>query len=98
MGQGLLTICIQIASDITGIDPRLIDARVDTTFALGCGQTTGSRATVFSGNAVAIAARHLRAALDAGETLDGMKGRVSSRATSTISPRRPSTSTTRRFT
>jgi CO/xanthine dehydrogenase Mo-binding subunit len=76
MGQGLLTICIQIASDITGIDPRLIDARVDTTFALGCGQTTGSRATVFSGNAVAIAARHLRAALDAGETLDGMKGRV----------------------
>lgn len=76
MGQGLLTICIQIASDITGIDPRLIDARVDTTFALGCGQTTGSRATVFSGNAVAIAARHLRAALDAGETLDGLKGRV----------------------
>jgi xanthine dehydrogenase molybdenum-binding subunit len=76
MGQGLLTICIQIASDITGVDPRLIDAKVDTTFALGCGQTTGSRATVFSGNAVAIAARRMREALDAGETLSTMVGRV----------------------
>lgn len=76
MGQGLLTICIQIASDLTGVDPRLIDAKVDTTFALGCGQTTGSRATIFSGNAVAIAARRMREALDTGETLESMKGRI----------------------
>ena len=69
MGQGLLTLCIQICSDITGLDPRTMDARVDTTFALGCGQTTGSRATVFSGNAVALAARKLREALDAGGTI-----------------------------
>jgi len=76
MGQGLLTVCVQITSDLTGVDPRRIDARVDTTYALGCGQTTGSRATVLSGNAVADAARKLRAALDAGETLDSMEGRV----------------------
>ena len=36
--------------------------RVDTTFALGCGQTTGSRATLFGGRAVVSAAQKLRAA------------------------------------
>lgn len=76
MGQGLLTICIQIACDIAGLDPRQVDARVDTTFALGCGQTTGSRATIFSGNAVADAARKLRARLDAGATLHDLAGEV----------------------
>ena len=35
---------------------RSSDPKVDSTFALGCGQTTGSRATLFGGRAVASAA------------------------------------------
>ena len=76
MGQGLLTICVQIACDIAGLDPRNVDAKVDTTYALGCGQTTGSRATIFSGNAVADAARKLRIDLDGGATLESLEGEV----------------------
>ena len=71
-----LTLCIQICSDVTGLDPRTMDARVDTTFALGCGQTTGSRATIFSGNAVSLAAAKLRTALDGGATLAALEGQV----------------------
>ena len=50
--------------------------RVDATFALDCGQTTGSRATLFAGNAVTSAARKLRAALDAGGTLASLAGQT----------------------
>jgi xanthine dehydrogenase molybdenum-binding subunit len=49
---------------------------VDSTFALGCGQTTGSRATLFGGQAVSIAGRKLKADLDAGATLADLCGRV----------------------
>ncbi|MFI5372297.1 MAG: selenium-dependent xanthine dehydrogenase, partial [Candidatus Eisenbacteria bacterium] len=76
MGQGLLTILTQFASEVTGLPAAVFRPRVDTTFALGCGQTTGSRATLFAGNAVVSAARHLRAALDAGATLASLAGRV----------------------
>jgi xanthine dehydrogenase molybdenum-binding subunit len=71
MGQGLFTILIQMACELTGLRPDQIRARVDTTYALQCGQTTGSRATLFSGNAVILAARKLKAALD---TVGGPKG------------------------
>ncbi|MDP6935488.1 MAG: molybdopterin-dependent oxidoreductase, partial [Myxococcota bacterium] len=56
MGQGLLTILVQFASDVTGLAPGLFVPKVDATFALQCGQTTGSRATLFSGRAVIVAA------------------------------------------
>ncbi len=76
MGQGLLTICQQFAAEVTGLKTRLFHPRVDSTFALGCGQTTGSRATLFAGNAVVAAAKKLRADLDLGFGLEQLMGRV----------------------
>ncbi|MCA9676150.1 MAG: molybdopterin-dependent oxidoreductase, partial [Myxococcales bacterium] len=76
MGQGLLTVLAQFAAEVTGLSPSLFRPKVDSTFALGCGQTTGSRATLFGGNAVTSAARKLRAALDAGKSLADLAGEV----------------------
>jgi len=75
MGQGLLTVLVQFAVEVTGLDPALFRPKVDSTYALGCGQTTGSRATLFGGRAVKSAAEHLKRELDAGHTLDQLKGR-----------------------
>ena len=76
MGQGLLTVLTQFAAEVTGLSPQVFRPKVDSTFALGCGQTTGSRATLFGGNAVKSAAAHMRAALDSGRTLAQMAGEV----------------------
>jgi xanthine dehydrogenase molybdenum-binding subunit len=77
MGQGLLTVLIQFACEVTGLPPHLFHPKVDTSYALQCGQTTGSRATLFGGNAVIKAANQLKAALDAeGGRLDRLEGRV----------------------
>jgi xanthine dehydrogenase molybdenum-binding subunit len=76
MGQGLLTVLIQCAATVTGLPPAVFRPKVDSTYALACGQTTGSRATLFGGRAAVDAARHLRADLDAGETLASLRGRV----------------------
>ncbi len=74
MGQGLLTVLIQLAVEVTGLPASVFRPRVDATFALGCGQTTGSRATLFAGNAVVSAARKLRADLDRGRALADLAG------------------------
>ena len=74
MGQGLLTVLVQCAVEVTGIDPKRFRPKVDSTYALGCGQTTGSRATLFGGRAVASAAAGLKAALDAGASLAELAG------------------------
>jgi len=76
MGQGLLTVLTQFAAEVTGLSPSIFRPKVDSTFALGCGQTTGSRATLFGGNAVKSAAEHLKAALDSGRRLSDMAGEV----------------------
>jgi CO/xanthine dehydrogenase Mo-binding subunit len=76
MGQGLLTVLTQFAVEVTGLPARTFVPKVDSTFQLGCGQTTGSRATLFGGRAVVGAARKLRADLDAGLTLADLAGRV----------------------
>jgi selenium-dependent xanthine dehydrogenase len=76
MGQGLLTVLVQFAAEVTGLPASVFRPRVDTTFALGCGQTTGSRATLFGGRAVVSAAQKLRVALDAGATLASLAGEV----------------------
>ena len=76
MGQGLLTVLSQFAAEVTGLSPAIFRPKVDSTFALGCGQTTGSRATLFGGNAVVSAARKLRAALDGGKRLGDLTGQV----------------------
>ncbi len=76
MGQGLLTILVQCAVEATGLDPALFRPKVDSTFALGCGQTTGSRATLFGGRAVKSAAEKLAAALGSGKSLADLAGEV----------------------
>ena len=76
MGQGLLTVLVQFAVEVTGLPAAVFRPKVEATFALGCGQTTGSRGTLFAGRAVTSAARKLRADLDAGRTLADLAGRV----------------------
>jgi xanthine dehydrogenase molybdenum-binding subunit len=76
MGQGLLTVLVQFAVEVTGLPAAIFVPRVDSTYELDCGQTTGSRATLFGGRAVIEAARKLRADLDSGRTLAQLVGRV----------------------
>lgn len=76
MGQGLFTVITQFAVEVTGLPASTFRPRVDATFALGCGQTTGSRATLFAGRAVVSAAEKLKADLDAGQPLAALRGRV----------------------
>jgi selenium-dependent xanthine dehydrogenase len=76
MGQGLLTILIQFAVEVTGLPANVFRPKVDSTYALACGQTTGSRATLFAGKAVKSAAEKLKVDLDAGADLAGLAGRV----------------------
>ena len=76
MGQGLLTVLVQFAVEVTGLPPAVFRPKVDTAYQLACGQTTGSRATLFGGRAVVSAAEKLRADLDAGATLAALAGRV----------------------
>ncbi len=76
MGQGLLTVLVQIATEITGLPPSIFNPKVDSTFELDCGQTTGSRATLFGGLAVEKAARQLQGDLASGRSLEELVGRV----------------------
>ncbi len=59
IGQGLLTVLIQMAVEVTGLPASTFHPKVDTRYALDCGQTTGSRATLLGGRAVVDAAQKL---------------------------------------
>ena len=76
MGQGLYTVLTQFAAEVTGLPAAVFRPKVDSTFALGCGQTTGSRATLFGGRAVVSAAAKLKADLAGGSSLADLAGRV----------------------
>jgi xanthine dehydrogenase molybdenum-binding subunit len=76
MGQGLFTVLTQFASEVTTLPASVFRPKVDSTYALGCGQTTGSRATLFGGRAVVSAASKLKADLDRGRTLSELAGQV----------------------
>ncbi len=76
MGQGLFTVLIQFAAEATRLPASRFRPKVDATYALACGQTTGSRATLFGGRAVLSAAQKLRADLDCGLTIDDLAGRT----------------------
>jgi len=75
MGQGLLTILMQCAAEVTGLKASTFRPRVDTRFELGGGQTTGSRASLLAGRAAADAALRLKADLERGLTLADLRGR-----------------------
>lgn len=76
MGQGLLTVAIQFAVEGSGLPASVFRPKVDSTFALGCGQTTGSRATFFVGKSVLSAAHKLGQALADGKSLEELSGQV----------------------
>jgi xanthine dehydrogenase molybdenum-binding subunit len=76
MGQGLFTVLTQFASEVTGLPASTFRPKVDSTYALGCGQTTGSRATLFGGRAVVSAASKLKTDLGQGHTIASLAGRV----------------------
>jgi len=76
MGQGLLTVLTQCAAEVTGLPSSLFRARVDTSFELGTGQTTGSRGTFLAGRAMMDAAQKLKAELDKGKSLAELSGRA----------------------
>lgn len=76
MGQGLFTVLIQFAVEATGLPASIFRPKVDSTYALGCGQTTGSRATMFGGRAVLSAAKYLKKDLDRRLMLKDLVGRV----------------------
>ena len=52
MGQGVHNMAIQTLHEETGIDPEIIDVKVDTAAKLPTGMTTSSRATALVSNAI----------------------------------------------
>lgn len=60
MGQGVHTVAVQTLCQETGIDPRLVEVRVDTAYRQEAGMTTASRATSLVGNAIINASAKLR--------------------------------------
>ncbi len=75
MGQGIHTMAVQTLHQETGIDPGIINVRVDTGAGLPTGMTTSSRATALLGNAIINAAVRIREDLSHG-SLQELAGRV----------------------
>jgi len=75
MGQGIHTVAIQILHQETGIDPAIIEVKVDTEAGLPTGMTTSSRATALLGNAIIDASGRIRDDLNHG-SLQQLAGRV----------------------
>jgi aldehyde oxidoreductase len=67
MGQGVHTVARQVVCQETGLDPRIMEVRVDTASGARSGMTTASRATSLVGNALidacAALKRDLRASM-----------------------------------
>lgn len=76
MGQGLFTVLQQIVCQEAGLHPEQIHIQVSTEYAVECGMTTASRATVLAGEATRRAALALRAALTQGHTLTDLQGQT----------------------
>lgn len=75
MGQGIHTIAVQILHHETGIDPGVIEVKVDTSAGLPTGMTTSSRATALMGNALIDASSRIREDLKEGSLLQ-LAGRI----------------------
>ena len=61
MGQGVHTVARQVAVEELGVHPDTVVVKVDTTYELGEGQTTGSRGTLMGAGAVRNACRAAKA-------------------------------------
>ncbi len=74
MGQGVHTMALQTLCHETGIDPSIVEVRVDTASEQEAGMTTASRATSLVGNAMIDACKNLKADL-ATHTLADLVGK-----------------------
>ncbi len=64
MGQGVHTMAVQALVTETGLDPALVEVRVETDSEMVTGMTTASRATSLIGNAIIDACREFKADLE----------------------------------
>lgn len=60
MGQGVHTMALQTVCECTGLDPSILEVRVDTASETVCGMTTASRGTSLVGNSLIAAAEGLK--------------------------------------
>lgn len=60
MGQGVNTMAVQFLCQETGLDPNIIEVKVDTNAKAFAGMTTASRATSIIGNAIINTAKKLK--------------------------------------
>lgn len=74
MGQGVNTMALQVVCNETGIDPNIVEVRVDTLAEQLSGMTTASRATSLVGNALIEACKELKEDLKT-HTLEQLVGR-----------------------
>ena len=74
MGQGVHTMAVQTLVTETGLDPALVDVRVETGSEMVTGMTTASRGTSLIGNAIIDACKGLKSDLE-NHTLEELTGR-----------------------
>ncbi|MCY4539168.1 MAG: molybdopterin-dependent oxidoreductase [Chloroflexi bacterium] len=74
MGQGVHTMAVQALVTETGLDPALVEVRVETESEMVTGMTTASRATSLIGNAIIDACREFKADLEE-HTLEELVGK-----------------------
>ncbi|MFQ5864780.1 MAG: selenium-dependent xanthine dehydrogenase [bacterium] len=74
MGQGVHTMAVQMLCEELGIDPEMIEVRVDTTDNTICGMTTASRGTSLIGHAIMKACIKLKEDLE-NRKLSELEGR-----------------------
>ncbi len=70
MGQGVNTIATQVVCEETGLDPSLMEVRIDTISGQVAGMTTASRATSLVGNALIDACKELKKDLESSSLAD----------------------------
>jgi CO/xanthine dehydrogenase Mo-binding subunit len=75
MGQGVDTMAVQFLSHETGIDPSIVEVKVDTKEEASAGMTTASRATSIIGNSIANASIQLKKDLKS-NSLSDLAGKV----------------------
>ncbi len=75
MGQGVHTMAIQTLHQETGIDPEIIEVKVETDAELPTGMTTSSRATALVANAIIDASKRIKEDLNQA-SLNQLSGRV----------------------
>jgi len=76
IGQGMGTVQLQMLCDEAGLSPDSVVYDVpDTAYSPNSGNTTASRQTLFTGEAIVRAAQELKTALDEAGSLEALEGR-----------------------